>query len=157
VRVLVQRVREARVEVDGAVVGAIGVGLLVLVGITHGDREREAEWLAAKVAGLRIFPDDAGLMNRDLAAVGGAVLSVSQFTLYGDASRGRRPSFTRAARPDHARALFDRFNAALAAQGIPVATGRFGADMDVHLTNWGPVTLWLEAEAPAAAGIDAQG
>lgn len=141
-----QRVSEASVTVDGRVVGAIGTGLLVLLGVTHADGEAEAAWLARKVAGLRIFEDAAGKVNLALADVGGAALVVSQFTLYGDARRGRRPSFTAAARPEHAAPLCDRFAALLSAEGIPVATGVFGAAMAVHLVNDGPVTLWLDTD-----------
>jgi len=147
VRAVVQRVREAAVRVDGETVGAIGPGLLVLLGVREGDTRAEAEWLAAKVAGLRIFSDDQGKFNRSLTDVGGAVLIVSQFTLYGDARKGRRPDFTQAARPEVAEPLVDYFVAQLEAAGIPTATGRFGAAMDVQLVNHGPVTLLIEREA----------
>ncbi len=146
-RAVVQRVREAAVRVDGETVGAIGPGLLVLLGVREGDTRAEAEWLAAKVAGLRIFSDDQGKFNRSLTDVGGAVLIVSQFTLYGDARKGRRPDFTQAARPEVAEPLVDYFVAQLEAAGIPTATGRFGAAMDVQLVNHGPVTLLIEREA----------
>ncbi len=143
-RAVVQRVSEASVTVDGRVVGAIGRGFLVLLGVTHGDGEAEALWLARKIAGLRIFEDEAGKFNRSLADVGGAMLVVSQFTLYGDARKGRRPSFTDAARPEHAEPLCDRFVELLRAEGVPVETGVFGAMMAVQLVNDGPVTLWLD-------------
>ncbi len=146
-RVLLQRVREAAVEVDGEVIARIGPGVLLLVGITHHDREEEARYLARKIAHLRIFEDDAGKMNRSLLEVGGAALVVSQFTLYGDTRKGRRPSFVHAARPEVAEPLVEFFAAALAEQGISVQMGRFGAHMLVHLINDGPVTLWLEREA----------
>ena len=146
-RAVVQRVREAAVRVDGETVGAIGPGLLVLLGVREGDTRAEVEWLAAKVAGLRIFSDDQGKFNRSLTDVGGAVLIVSQFTLYGDARKGRRPDFTQAARPEVAEPLVDYFVAQLEAAGIPTATGRFGAAMDVQLVNHGPVTLLIEREA----------
>jgi D-tyrosyl-tRNA(Tyr) deacylase len=144
VRVVVQRVSRASVTVEGRVTGSIGRGLLVLVGFAPPDGDSQVEWMADKVAGLRIFPDDAGKMNLDLAAVGGAVLVVSQFTLYGDASKGRRPSFIGAAAPEVAVPLYQSFVAALRAKGLPVETGEFGAMMDVELVNDGPVTLVLE-------------
>lgn len=143
-RAVVQRVSEASVAVDGQVVGAIGRGLLVLLGVTHADGEAEAAALARKIAGLRIFEDAAGKFNLALSDVDGAVLVVSQFTLYGDVRRGRRPSFIEAARPEQAEPLCDRFVELLRAQGPLVQTGRFGAMMDVHLVNAGPVTLWLD-------------
>ena len=143
-RVVAQRVSEAHVSVDGEVIGAIGRGLLLLVGLARGDGEAQASWMAAKVAGLRIFADAGGLMNAALADVGGAVLAVPQFTLLGDCRKGKRPSFDGALPPDEARPLFARFVDLLAAQVGPVATGRFGATMQVHLVNDGPVTLVLE-------------
>jgi len=143
-RAVIQRVSRAAVTVDGQVVGAIGRGFLVLVGVTHGDGQAEADWLARKVAGLRIFEDEAGKLNLSLADVGGAVLVVSQFTLYGDARKGRRPDFIQAARPEQAEPLVDYFVAQLRGQGVPVATGRFRAVMQVELVNDGPVTLWLD-------------
>lgn len=151
-RALVQRVSRARVTVDGVERGAIGTGLLVLLGVTHDDGEREADWLANKVAGLRVFEDGVGAMNRDVSDVGGGFLVVPQFTLYGDARRGRRPEFLRAARPEHAEPLFERFCRTLAASGRPVARGVFRATMQVELVNEGPVTLWIEREASDAAG-----
>jgi D-tyrosyl-tRNA(Tyr) deacylase len=144
VRALVQRVTEARVRVDGGVVGEIAAGLCVLVGVTHDDREADAAKLAAKVANLRIFDDGAGAMNLSLLDTGGSALVVSQFTLYGDTVRGRRPSWVAAARPEHAEPLIEAFGRELGALGVPVAAGRFRADMQVELVNDGPVTLLLE-------------
>ena len=143
-RAVVQRVSEASVVVDGRVAGEIGRGFLVLVGVTHSDSEAEAAALARKIAGLRVFEDAAGKFNLALRDVGGAVLVVSQFTLYGDARKGRRPSFTAAARPEHAEPLIQRFVELLRGEGLPVQTGVFGAIMAVHLVNDGPVTLWLD-------------
>ena len=143
-RAVVQRVSEASVVVDGRVVGAIGRGLLVLLGVTHADGEAEAAALARKIAGLRIFEDAAGKFNLASNEVGGSVLVVSQFTLYGDARKGRRPSFTDAARPEQAEPLIRRFVQLLRDEGLPVQTGVFGALMAVHLVNDGPVTLWLD-------------
>jgi len=143
-RALVQRVRLARVVVDGAVVGEIGVGLCVLVGVTHDDTEADARKLAEKVWHLRVFPDADGTMTVPLAEAGGAALVVSQFTLYGDTARGRRPSWVAAARPEQAEPLVDAFVTALRGLGATVATGVFGADMQVELVNDGPVTLMLE-------------
>lgn len=143
-RVLLQRVSRAEVRVDGRVTGRIGTGFLLLVGFTHDDGEAQAAWMADKVVGLRLFADDEGKMNRALDEVGGALLVVSQFTLYGDAHKGRRPSFVHAARPEHATPLYERFVALLRARGVPVETGEFGAMMEVELVNDGPVTLWLE-------------
>ena len=142
-RVVIQRVGEARVRVGGEVVGAIGLGLVVLVGFAPGDSEAQMTWMADKLWGLRVFADEEGRMNRSAHDVGGALLIVSQFTLYGDASRGRRPSFTGAARPEAASALYDRFVELCRARG-EVAEGEFRAMMDVELTNDGPVTLLLE-------------
>jgi D-tyrosyl-tRNA(Tyr) deacylase len=146
-RIVLQRVSEARVSIDGRVRGEIGRGFLVLVGFTHTDTPAEVEWLADKVAGLRVFTDADGKMNLDLAAVGGGVLVVSQFTLYGDAAKGRRPSFIDAARPETAIPLYEAFLAAFRARGVPVACGEFGADMQVALVNDGPVTIQLERNA----------
>ena len=134
----------AAVRVGEETVGAVGAGLLVLVGVAADDEERDADALAAKVAGLRIFADDAGAMNRDVAEAGGAVLLVSQFTLLGDARKGRRPSFVAAARGATAERLYARVAAALRETGLTVATGRFGADMAVELVNDGPVTILLD-------------
>jgi D-tyrosyl-tRNA(Tyr) deacylase len=143
-RAVVQRVHEARVTVDEAVVGEIGAGLLVLLGVGHDDTEETAKAMAAKIAKLRIFEDGAGKMNRSVADAGGGVLVVSQFTLYGDARKGNRPSFIKAARPEEADPLCDRVVAELDALGLPTATGVFGAHMEVSLTNDGPVTILLE-------------
>jgi D-tyrosyl-tRNA(Tyr) deacylase len=144
VRALVQRVTEARVSVGGDVVGQIGAGLCVLVGVTHADSRDVAAKLAAKVANLRVFDDDAGVMNHSLLDTGGAALVVSQFTLYGDTTRGRRPAWSAAAPPEVAEPLVEAFTGVLADLGVPVATGRFRADMQVSLVNDGPVTLLLE-------------
>ncbi len=143
-RAVIQRVSSARVTVDEDVVGEIGPGLLVLVGVTHTDGEEQARWLARKVAGLRIFEDDAGKMNLSVKDVGGSVLVVSQFTLYADARKGRRPSFVDAARPDVAEPLVDTFCAFLREEGVPVETGRFRAMMQVCLCNEGPVTIIVD-------------
>jgi D-tyrosyl-tRNA(Tyr) deacylase len=144
VRALVQRVSRADVTVAGETVGVIGAGLVVLLGVTHGDDGAAAARLAGKVAHLRVFADDEGAMNRSLLETGGAALVVSQFTLYGDTRRGRRPSWVDAARPEEAEPLVETFVTALGEIGVPVATGRFRADMQVSLVNDGPVTLLLE-------------
>lgn len=144
VRALVQRVRRASVTVDGEVVGSIGAGLCVLVGVTHGDDAAAADRLATKVWNLRCFDDDDGAMNRSVAEVGGGVLVVSQFTLYGDTRKGRRPSYVDAAGPEQAEPLCDAFVERLRALGARVATGRFRTHMEVELVNDGPVTLALE-------------
>ena len=147
---LVQRVSEARVIVEGKVTGAIGAGLLVLLGVHRDDTEAELDWVVNKIAHLRIFPDDAGRMNRSLLDVGGDALVVSQFTLYGDTRKGNRPSFVESAPPEQAEALYDAFVAALSRRlGRPVPSGVFGAHMDVRLTNDGPVTLWVEKKRDA--------
>jgi D-aminoacyl-tRNA deacylase len=143
-RVLVQRVSEASVTVNGERVAQITRGFLLLVGITPSDGETEAAYLARKIAGLRVFEDPAGKMNLGLLEVGGAALVVSQFTLYGDARKGRRPSFTAAARPEQAEPLYQHFCQLLRAEGLPVAQGVFQAHMQVALVNDGPVTLWLD-------------
>jgi D-tyrosyl-tRNA(Tyr) deacylase len=143
-RVVIQRVSRASVSVDGEIVGVIGVGYVVLVGFTHGDEAPQLQWMADKIVGLRLFPDDVGKMNRDLAEAGGALLVVSQFTLYGNTRKGRRPSFVDAAAPDEATVLYERFIEELRASGVPVETGSFGAMMDVELVNDGPVTLILD-------------
>lgn len=145
-KAVVQRVLESAVRVDGDVVGQIGRGVLVLLGVTDTDTEAEAEWLADKIVNLRIFEDDEGKLNRSLTEVSGAVLAVSQFTLYGDCRKGRRPSFVKAARPDTAERLYEHFVEAVRRTGIPVETGRFRAMMAVSLINDGPVTLILERE-----------
>jgi D-tyrosyl-tRNA(Tyr) deacylase len=144
VRAVVQRVTQARVEVGGAVVGAIGPGLCVLVGVTHGDTEGQARTLAAKLWELRIFDDGAGVMNRSARELGGAVLVISQFTLYGDTSRGRRPSWSAAAPGAQAAPLVDEVGQELVRLGATVATGRFGAEMQVTLVNDGPVTVIVD-------------
>ena len=143
-RALLQRVAHASVAVDGAVVGEIGPGLLILVCAMEGDREAEADRLAAKIAKLRIFKDDAGKMNRSLLDTGGAALVVSQFTLAADTSRGNRPGFSTAAPPAEGERLYGYFAGRMQAEGVPVATGRFGADMQVSLVNDGPVTIWMD-------------
>ena len=143
-RALVQRVTEASVEVDGRVIGRTGPGLLVLVCAMAGDDEDGADRLALRVAKLRIFRDDGGRMNRSLLDMGGGALVVSQFTLAADTRTGNRPGFSSAAAPDDGRRLYERFAASLAAQGVTVETGRFGADMTVRLVNDGPVTIWLD-------------
>ena len=145
-RAVVQRVSHACVRVAGRVTGEIGIGLLAFVGVGQDDDESDADWLAGKIAELRIFRDDAGLMNLSLAQAAGAVLLVSQFTLLGDARKGRRPSFVRAAKGEEARALFERVGAKMAERGLSVAYGEFGADMDVELVNAGPVTLLLDSK-----------
>jgi len=145
-RAVLQRVAEARVKIDGETVGEIGHGLLVLLGVTHNDTPEQAEWLADKVVGLRVFEDDEGKMNRDLIEVGGSVLIVSQFTLYGDCRKGRRPSFIEAAPPALAVPLYAAFVDGMRARGVPTATGRFGAMMRVELVNEGPVTLILDSK-----------
>jgi D-aminoacyl-tRNA deacylase len=146
-RALIQRVRNARVQVQEETVGSIGPGLLIFLGISPQDTQREVAYLASKIAKLRIFPDDQGLMNLSIPQMAGEILVVSQFTLYGDCQKGNRPSFTAAARPEHAEPLYEEFVRAVGREsGRPTATGRFGADMLVELTNWGPVTLWLETD-----------
>lgn len=143
-RALIQRVSEASVTVDGQVVGQIGRGFVVLLGVTHTDGEEKAEWLARKVSGLRVFEDVDGKMNASLSDVDGSVLVISQFTLYGDARKGRRPSFTDAARPDRAEPLVEYFCNQLRQHGHTVASGIFGAHMLVNIQNDGPVTMMLE-------------
>lgn len=143
-RVLLQRVTRAEVTVGEQVTGRIGRGLVLLVGFTHSDGEDQVAWMADKVVGLRIFPDEDDKMNRSIAEANGAFLVVSQFTLYGDSVKGRRPSFTEAARPEQAVPLYERFITRLRDSGLPVETGTFGGSMQVELVNDGPVTLWLE-------------
>jgi D-tyrosyl-tRNA(Tyr) deacylase len=143
-RAVVQRVTKARVMVEDAVVGEIGPGLLVLLGVAPIDTPAEANWLADKIVGLRIFRDDDDKMNRSVVDVKGGVLVVSQFTLYGDCRKGRRPSFIGAAPPELAETLYEAFVTAVKAVGVPTATGRFGAMMQVELTNDGPVTLIVD-------------
>lgn len=146
-RALLQRASRAEVRVDGATVGRIGPGLVVLLGVGHGDDEATADALARRITELRIFRDEDGRTNRSLVEVGGAVLAVSQFTLYADTRRGRRPGFTDAAPPDLATSLYERFAAALGALGVEVARGRFGHEMEVELVNDGPFTIWLDTAA----------
>ena len=143
-RVVLQRVSQASVSIDGRVAGTIGRGFCLLVGFTQGDTPQQVDWMAEKVASLRLFGDAAGKMNLGLDEVGGAVLVVSQFTLYGDATKGRRPSFIDAARPELAIPLYQRFLEALRGHGLTVAAGEFGADMQVEIHNDGPVTLILD-------------
>lgn len=145
-RALIQRVDRASVSVDGEVIGRVGEGLLALVGADRDDSDADAEALAAKVVGLRIFPDGEGRFNLSLRDVGGAMLVVSQFTLFADVRRGRRPGFTQAARPEQAERLVDRFARAVEAEGVEVAEGRFGAMMQVDLRNNGPFTLMVETQ-----------
>ncbi|TNF90982.1 MAG: D-tyrosyl-tRNA(Tyr) deacylase [Gammaproteobacteria bacterium] len=144
-KLVIQRVKRASVSVDGRSVSEIGPGLLVLVGVAHADTDLDARFLAKKTAGLRIFNDADGRMNRSVSDVGGEILSVSQFTLYGECSKGNRPSYIQAARPGPGEALFDSYVKALEELGFPSRTGRFGADMQVELLNDGPVTLILES------------
>lgn len=144
-RAVVQRVRSAAVEVAGECVAQMAQGLLVLVGVGQSDGPAEVDWLARKLVGLRLFADASGRFDRSVVEVGGTIGLVSQFTLYGDASRGRRPSFGGAAPPERARPLFDALVVAVAEQGVPVVTGRFGAAMQVSLVGDGPVTLWLDS------------
>jgi D-tyrosyl-tRNA(Tyr) deacylase len=145
-RAVVQRVSEAKVSAEGEIVGSIGKGLLVLIGIRRGDTPADAEYLADKIVHLRLFEDEEGKLNRSLQEIGGAALLISQFTLYGDARKGRRPSFTQAASGEEARALYEMVCNCVAAAGIPVARGAFGAKMQVSLINEGPVTLLLDSE-----------
>ncbi|MGM0853266.1 MAG: D-aminoacyl-tRNA deacylase [Bacillota bacterium] len=145
-KVVLQRSKEASVTVDGEVKGAIRSGVVLLVGITHEDTEEDARYVADKVVNLRIFEDEEGKMNHSLLNVEGEILSISQFTLYGDCRKGRRPNFMSAAKPDHAESVYDYFNKVLKEKGIKVETGVFGAMMDVKLTNDGPVTLIIESK-----------
>lgn len=145
-RAIVQRVSRAKVTVENEITGEIGPGLLVLLGITHRDTVEKGKWLAEKLVGLRIFQDDEGKMNRDVTDIGGSFLIVSQFTLYGDCQKGRRPSFVDAAPPPVAIPLYEDFINQVKALGVPVATGCFGAMMQVELVNDGPVTLIVEKE-----------
>ena len=146
-RALLQRVSAARVEVNATTIGEIGPGLLILICAMQEDTEAEADKLAAKIAKLRIFQDEDGRMNRSVRDIDGSALIVSQFTLAADTRRGNRPGFSAAAPPDEGERLYEYFTAQVQAQGIPVATGRFGADMAVSLTNDGPVTIWLDTDA----------
>ncbi len=144
-RIVLQRVTRAHVEIAGETVGSIDGGLVVLLGVTHQDTHEDADYLATKVIQLRIFPDEAGRMNRSLLDIGGSLLVVSQFTLYGDCRKGRRPGFDQAAAPDHARGLYDYFVQQLKSSNVTVATGVFQADMQIHLVNDGPVTFVLDS------------
>jgi D-aminoacyl-tRNA deacylase len=144
-RIVLQRVTRAHVDVAGETVGSIGHGLLILLGVTHADTREDADYLASKVVQLRIFPDDAGRMNRSLLDTRGELLVVSQFTLYGDCRKGRRPSFDRAAAPEHARDLYEYFVQCLILGNVKVATGVFQAEMEIHLVNHGPVTFALDS------------
>ncbi len=143
-RIVAQRVSRGTVRVDGQTVGSIGTGLLVLVAFSGADGDAELAWMARKLTGLRVFPDEERRMNRSVREAGGSLLVVSQFTLYGDTSRGMRPSFTEAASPERAEGLYELFLDALRAEGVPVESGRFAAMMDVELVNDGPVTLILD-------------
>ena len=145
-RVILQRSKQASVKVEGVVTGAIDSGYVLLVGITHEDTVDDAKYVAGKIAGLRLFEDGEGKMNHSVLEVGGDILSISQFTLYGDVKKGRRPSFTSAARPEIAEPLWHAFNEALRENGLTVETGVFGAMMDVELVNDGPVTILVESK-----------
>ena len=145
-RAVVQRVKSAKVEVRGKIVGEIGRGLLVFLGVEQGDTDKDSEYLANKIAHLRIFSDDRGLMNLSLIETGGEAMVVSQFTLLGDCHKGRRPSFARAARPEEARSLYQSYVSLLRGRGVRVATGEFQEMMKVHLVNDGPVTLLLDSK-----------
>ncbi|WP_458412387.1 D-aminoacyl-tRNA deacylase [Schinkia sp. CFF1] len=145
-RVVVQRSKEANVQVNNEIVGRIQSGLVLLVGITHSDTIEDAEYMAEKIVNLRIFEDEEGKMNLSLLDVGGEILSISQFTLYGDCRKGRRPNFMEAAKPDLANELYEKFNECLQAKGVVVETGQFGAMMAVSLINDGPVTLILDSK-----------
>lgn len=145
-KVVVQRSKEAKVTVDGETVGRIERGLVLLVGVTHEDTEEDARYLADKIAGLRIFEDDSGRMNVSVQDIGGQILSISQFTLYGDCRKGKRPNFMAAAKPEQADPLYEAFNRRLREHGLLVETGVFGAMMDVDLINWGLVTLIIESK-----------
>jgi|SRR5580658_5428964 D-tyrosyl-tRNA(Tyr) deacylase len=144
-RAVVQRVSRAQVAVDGEIVGEVGPGLLVLLGVTHADAEADADYLADKIAGLRVFEDENGKMNLDVASIGGGILVVSQFTLYGDVRRGKRPSFDAAAPPELARQLYEYFVARIRAAGLPCQTGRFQEMMEVESVNDGPITILLDS------------
>jgi D-tyrosyl-tRNA(Tyr) deacylase len=144
-RIVLQRVKQAHVDIAGETVGAIGRGVVIFVGITHGDRREVADYLADRIVHLRIFPDDEGRMNRSILEVEGAFLVVSQFTLYGNCKKGRRPSFVEAARPEQARELYEYFVERLRLSNRPVETGVFQAEMEVHISNDGPVTFILDS------------
>jgi D-tyrosyl-tRNA(Tyr) deacylase len=144
-KIVLQRSKEAQVSVDGKLIGAIPYGFVLLVGVTHEDTEADVLYLVEKIVHLRIFEDEKGKMNRSLLDMGGQILSVSQFTLFADCRKGRRPSFTQAAQPEQAKALYEHFNQLLRHKGVEVQTGSFGAMMDVELINWGPVTIVLDS------------
>ncbi|MCG7410334.1 D-aminoacyl-tRNA deacylase [Paenibacillus sp. ACRRX] len=146
-KIVVQRSKAAKVIVNQDTVGEIDKGLVLLVGVTHEDTEQDAQWLADKIAGLRIFEDEQEKMNFSVQDIGGAILSVSQFTLFGDCRKGRRPNFMAAARPEQAEQLYEFFNECLRKHDLSVSTGIFGAMMDVQFTNWGPVTLILDSQS----------
>jgi D-tyrosyl-tRNA(Tyr) deacylase len=156
-RIVLQRVKTARVDVAGETVGSIGAGLLILLGVTQTDDREDAEYLAAKVVQLRIFPDEARRMNRSLLEAGGSLLVVSQFTLYGDCRKGRRPSFDHAAPPEQARALYEYFIRLLRSSNIAVETGVFQAEMEIHLINDGPVTFILDSKRSLAEHFPGEG
>lgn len=145
-RAVIQRVQEAQVTVAGETIGAITKGFLIFLGVTHEDTQADADYLIRKISKLRVFEDDEGRMNLDLRAVSGSVLSVSQFTLYADTKKGNRPSFVKAAAPEQATALYDYFNEQLRKTGLTVATGQFGAEMQVQLINDGPVTILIDTK-----------
>lgn len=145
-RVILQRSKRASVTVDGSITGEISSGYVLLVGITHEDTKQDADYCARKIAQMRLFEDEEGKMNRSIFENGGDILSISQFTLYGDIRKGRRPSFIEAARPDHAEPLWNYFNEVLRSEGLKVEEGVFGAMMDVELVNDGPVTLIVESK-----------
>lgn len=147
-RILLQRVSRAAVRVEGEEIGSIGSGLLIFLGVADGDTQKDADWLVEKLAGLRVFYDEAGKMNLSVREVGGAALVVSQFTLYGDCRRGRRPSFDKAAAPAEANGLYEYFKRKLASLGLSVASGRFAAHMEVELVNDGPVTFIIDSPTP---------
>lgn len=144
-RAVVQRVKNARVDIAGQTVGEIGHGLLVFLGVSEEDSEKDAEYMAEKIANLRIFSDEKDLMNLSLLDIGGSALVVSQFTLWGDCRKGRRPSFAKAAKPETAKGLYEHFMALLQAKGVMVASGRFQEMMDVHILNDGPVTIMIDS------------
>lgn len=148
-KVVLQRSKEAICTVENEVVGKIDEGLVLLVGFTHDDTVKDLEWMVNKIIHLRIFEDEEGKMNRSLIDTGGSILSISQFTLYGDARKGRRPNFMQAAKPEVASSLYDQFNDMLREKGIKVETGQFGSMMDIQLTNHGPVTLILDSKSSA--------
>jgi D-tyrosyl-tRNA(Tyr) deacylase len=155
-RALLQRVRQASVSVGGKVVGQIGHGYVILLGVGHGDSPEQAAWLANKIAGLRVFEDDEGKFNLSIQDVGGSALVVSQFTLFADARKGRRPSFVDAALPEVAEPLIEHFAELLRAEGVPVEIGVFGAQMLVEIHNDGPVTIWLERARHVKGGEESQ-